>query len=100
MVDFPRPVTHNIVYIGGLGLTDAKALESPFSEFMKKGEKGVILVSFGSIITTKNMPRSFVSAIVDVIKAFPHYHFIFKMDKGDEVFFFLSKKISSNEMIQ
>lgn len=28
LVDFPRPITHNVVYIGGLGASNPKALKS------------------------------------------------------------------------
>lgn len=52
---------------------------------MKKGDKGVIFVSFGTVALTKNMPPTFVHNVVDAMRSFPEFHFIFKVDEGDQV---------------
>lgn len=41
------------------------------------------------------MPSTFIRNIVDVIKVFSEYHFIFKMDEGDMVPVFMFDNTSS-----
>ncbi|CAD6195053.1 unnamed protein product [Caenorhabditis auriculariae] len=69
--DLPRPIIHKTIYIGGLGVDkEPKPLDEKFSKLMEKGRKGVIIISLGSIIPF-------------AIKEFEDYHFIIKIDKGD-----------------
>lgn len=51
LVDFPRPVFPNIVYIGGLGVADemAEATKRPLPVWTKNGT-GLIFIAFGPAI--------------------------------------------------
>ncbi|KAH7704382.1 CRE-UGT-49 protein [Aphelenchoides avenae] len=85
--DFPRPILHNHVYIGGLGLHESstKPLEEPFKSEMEKGAEGIVFVSFGSIMPTKHFPEAVRSNVIRALAELPQFHFILKIDKGDEV---------------
>jgi hypothetical protein len=52
---------------------------------MQKGQDGVVLISFGTIIATKYTPSPFIENILMAIKNLPQLHFIMKLDKDDEV---------------
>ncbi|KAI6199343.1 Glucuronosyltransferase [Aphelenchoides besseyi] len=96
-VDFPRPVTHNMVYIGGLGLHDTKntSLTAPFDLEMQKGKNGVILISFGSVVPTTYFPNQLVENLMNTIRNLTDYHFLLKVDKTDKKIHEASKGISN-----
>ncbi|KAH7702339.1 Protein UGT-49, partial [Aphelenchoides avenae] len=93
-VDFPRTTLHNIVYIGGLGLTNAShvALSDPFKSEVLKGKEGVVLVSLGSNLYTRFVASEVRENLLRAMSELADYHFIFKIDKEDEV----TKRLASS----
>uniref|UniRef100_A0A914VC94 glucuronosyltransferase n=1 Tax=Plectus sambesii TaxID=2011161 RepID=A0A914VC94_9BILA len=91
-IDFPRPILHKTVYIGGLGLKNAKPLDSKFEQLMSIGKKGTVFVSLGSVVQTSAMPKSLKSTLFDAFTVFPDYCFLFKIDAKDTV----SKELAVN----
>uniref|UniRef100_A0A914PTI1 glucuronosyltransferase n=1 Tax=Panagrolaimus davidi TaxID=227884 RepID=A0A914PTI1_9BILA len=86
-IDFPRPIFHNIIYIGGLGMKNAaknESLKSPFDFEMTKGKKGVIYFSLGSNTDTTFLPKSVKKNLIDTFAAFYDYHFIVKLEATDD----------------
>lgn len=55
---------------------------------MEKGKNGVVYFSFGSSVKTNNIPKEFKQNLLEAFKMMPDYHFLVKIDKGDEVCFF------------
>ncbi|KAH7714674.1 CRE-UGT-49 protein, partial [Aphelenchoides avenae] len=86
LVDFPRPILHNIVYIGGIDVTNASSgsLKEPFKSEMEKGKDGVVLLSLGSIFYTRFMADEVRVNFLRAFSELPNYHFIVKIDKEDE----------------
>lgn len=100
MLDFPRPIIHKNIYIGGLGVSDPKPLDqvcfwdgiyssaNNFSDFQKftglmsKGKKGVIIISLGTIAPFHAFAKDVKTAFVKVVRSMPDYHFILKVTKG------------------
>nr|CAD2163818.1 unnamed protein product [Meloidogyne enterolobii] len=63
-VDFPRPLFPNIIYIGGIGMNEKKdeesnKLDDQLNFVMNKGKKGVVLFSFGTSMSTNDLPKIF-----------------------------------------
>ncbi|MFH4979014.1 hypothetical protein AB6A40_005723 [Gnathostoma spinigerum] len=83
-VDFPRPITHNTIYIGGFSLGQPKPVDPPFSEWMLQGKRGIVLISFGSVISIDQLPRPFIMNIIRAFAEFPEFHFIVKVDNVTE----------------
>ncbi|KAH7725353.1 CRE-UGT-49 protein [Aphelenchoides avenae] len=84
LVDFPRPTLHNVVYIGGLGMSiESHALPEPYKSEMEKGKNGVVFFSFGSNTNTNQMPEKFKQNLFTAFSKLRDYHFIIKIDKGD-----------------
>lgn len=96
-IDLPRPILPNMINTGGLGLGEAtnKPLGKIFEKEMKKGEKGVIYFSLGTIVNTTRLPEV-MEALVTVAKVswpfrplftvlqnFPSYHFIARAEQED-----------------
>ncbi|VDM52651.1 unnamed protein product [Angiostrongylus costaricensis] len=82
MFDLPRPIIQKNVYIGGLGVQKPKPLDQKFSILMEKGEKGVIIVSLGTIAPFHAFKQVTKVAFANVFKSMLDYHFILKIEKG------------------
>ncbi|MCP9261542.1 UDP-glucuronosyltransferase [Dirofilaria immitis] len=55
LLDFPRLVSHKIVFIGGIAVAKPTALTEDYQQLMDYSECGVILVSFGTVVKSKYM---------------------------------------------
>ncbi|VDM42142.1 unnamed protein product, partial [Toxocara canis] len=83
-LDVARPILHKTIYIGGIGVAEnAKPLQEPYSSMMTRGDKGVVLVSFGTVVPTSTLPNSTRDDIFRVFAYFKDYHFIMKVDEND-----------------
>ncbi|KAI1707018.1 UDP-glucoronosyl and UDP-glucosyl transferase domain-containing protein [Ditylenchus destructor] len=87
-MDFPRPIMHNVVYIGGLGVksissSKISALPEPFATEMEKGAQGVVFVSFGSNVYSADLPDVVRRNLIDGLAAIHEYHVILKLEKDD-----------------
>ncbi|CAD5210530.1 unnamed protein product [Bursaphelenchus okinawaensis] len=83
-VDFPRPISHKYINIGGLGMKEqlSKAGELPddIQKIYKKAKDGVIYMSFGSVAQSKFMPDSYKVAIIKAFAKFQNVEFIWKYE--------------------
>ncbi|KAI1706864.1 UDP-glucoronosyl and UDP-glucosyl transferase domain-containing protein [Ditylenchus destructor] len=86
-MDFPRPIMHNVINIGGLGIknTSSKisALPEPFATEIEKGARGVVFVSLGSIVNPTDLPDAVRRNLIDGLAAIHEYHVILKLEKED-----------------
>uniref|UniRef100_A0AC34G089 Glucuronosyltransferase n=1 Tax=Panagrolaimus sp. ES5 TaxID=591445 RepID=A0AC34G089_9BILA len=84
-MEFPRPLFHNLVYIGGLGMKSSKnvTLNEPFESEMAKGKKGVVFFSLGSNVDSTNVPEIVKKNLLDGFAQFSDYHFIIKLEATD-----------------
>ncbi|KIH66186.1 hypothetical protein ANCDUO_03486 [Ancylostoma duodenale] len=83
MFDFPRPIIHKNIYIGGLGVGEPKPLDQKFTALMNKGKRGVIIISLGTIAPFHALTTKVKMGFVKVIQSMPDYHFILKISKDD-----------------
>ncbi|PIO53576.1 hypothetical protein TELCIR_25083, partial [Teladorsagia circumcincta] len=84
-LEFGRPTTSKIVHIGGIALLDAAPMSEAYKQIVEQANMGVVYISFGSVAPTKEMPKNFREAIIEVAKAYSNYDFIWKVDEGDAV---------------
>ncbi|CAD5214224.1 unnamed protein product [Bursaphelenchus xylophilus] len=83
-VEFPRPISHKIVYIGGFALSQPKPLIEPYKSYLDDSKDGAVLVSFGSIAQSSSMPDETKQAFLDAFKAFPNVRFIWKYETPED----------------
>ncbi|CAI2353740.1 unnamed protein product [Caenorhabditis sp. 36 PRJEB53466] len=84
IIDFSAPTLPNVVHIGGLGVDyDTSEMDPVFEKEMKKGEKGVIFFSLGTIANTTNIDKKVMESLLNIVKKFPDYHFLIRADKYD-----------------
>ncbi|CAL2045092.1 unnamed protein product [Caenorhabditis brenneri] len=88
-LDYPRPLLTKSVLIGGISVNAThmkqEKLSDKYNEILKKKEKNV-LISFGSMIFSKDMPLAYKETIVKVIESFPDVNFIWKYEEEDVSF--------------
>lgn len=55
-----------------------------FEAEMKKGDKGVIYFSLGTIANTSTIDKKVMESFLEIVKKFPDYHFLIRADKNDK----------------
>ncbi|KAI6184689.1 Glucuronosyltransferase [Aphelenchoides bicaudatus] len=91
ILDFNRPISDKYIHIGGLGISDTsnKPLDATFQQIMDSSKNGVILVSFGTIALSHEIPQRIKQIFLDAFVHFPNYTFLWKYEKPEH-------RISSN----
>ncbi|KAI6193283.1 UDP-glucuronosyltransferase [Aphelenchoides besseyi] len=83
-LNYPQPITHKIINVGGLGLNKPKPLSDEYEKILTSSKRGVVLVSFGSIAQSANMPPAIKQAFLDTFSAFPDLTFIWKYENSSD----------------
>ncbi|CAJ0589634.1 unnamed protein product [Cylicocyclus nassatus] len=85
-LDFPRPTLHKTVMIGGFAtnrkLQKKHLLTEEFTDFLDK-HNHTVLLSFGTVVKSKDMPESYKKSILAVISSMPEVGFIWKYEDSD-----------------
>ncbi|ULT90489.1 hypothetical protein L3Y34_008669 [Caenorhabditis briggsae] len=85
-VDFPRPTLTKTVEIGGISVDlnrlRSEKLDGKWSNILNQRKK-TILVSFGSVMFSKDMPMENKIALAKVMKKFLEVTFIWKYESND-----------------
>lgn len=89
-VDFPRPTLTKTVEIGGISvdleIIRSQKVDEKWSEVLDRREK-TMLISFGSVMFSKDMPLENKKAIAEALKRFPKVTFIWKYEEDDTELF-------------
>jgi glucuronosyltransferase len=64
----PRPMTPNVIEIGGVHVEDDKPLPKDVAEILDNAENGVILVSMGTVLRGDTLPSHVKNAYLSVFK--------------------------------
>uniref|UniRef100_A0A0N4ZLN0 glucuronosyltransferase n=1 Tax=Parastrongyloides trichosuri TaxID=131310 RepID=A0A0N4ZLN0_PARTI len=81
--DFPGPKAPKMIEVGGIGVHDTKPLDDYWDEILSKREYNVI-ISFGTVMKSKLMPKKKREGILEVIKNMPHITFIWKYEEPND----------------
>ncbi|CAL2030325.1 unnamed protein product [Caenorhabditis brenneri] len=85
-VDFPRTVSPKTIPIGGISVDIAKIksqkLPQDWDEVLNRREKNM-LISFGSLIRSQDMPKEWRTGLLTAIKSLPNVTFIWKYENDD-----------------
>ncbi|VDM47219.1 unnamed protein product [Toxocara canis] len=84
-VEFPRPITHKIVYVGGIAVDPPKPLDGELRKAMDAAVGGAVLLSFGSIAQSSKMTPAMKKAFVEAFRSFPKIQFIWKYEIDDDI---------------
>ncbi|KAI6216554.1 Glucuronosyltransferase [Aphelenchoides fujianensis] len=70
-VEYARPISSKVKFIGGIGLKKPKPLTPKYQKIMDESKKGVIFVSFGTVCPSSLMPDNVKQAFLGAFDAFP-----------------------------
>ncbi|CAB3405621.1 unnamed protein product [Caenorhabditis bovis] len=82
ILDFPRPILHKTIAIGGISYKKSEILEKEWNSVLQLRPR-TIIISFGSMAQSSQMPKEWRKSILDVITLFPDVTFIWKYEKDD-----------------
>uniref|UniRef100_A0A1I7TWZ9 UDP-glucuronosyltransferase n=1 Tax=Caenorhabditis tropicalis TaxID=1561998 RepID=A0A1I7TWZ9_9PELO len=88
-LDFPRPVLQKTVLIGGISVDIDKIKSQKLDEEWNKvlnRKKYNLMISFGSMIHSSQMPQNVKNSILKMIKSEPNVTFIWKYESNDTSF--------------
>ncbi|XP_025201748.1 UDP-glucuronosyltransferase 2B7-like [Melanaphis sacchari] len=71
VTESPRPVTSNVVYIGGIHLKSAKIIPKDILDFIEDSPHGVIFFTFGSTIKVSSLPEHIENAFKEALANVP-----------------------------
>uniref|UniRef100_A0A0N5AXF9 glucuronosyltransferase n=1 Tax=Syphacia muris TaxID=451379 RepID=A0A0N5AXF9_9BILA len=82
MLDFPRPLSLSIRFIGELDRYNKKKvnMEAEFQQLADSSDLGFIIFSFGTVCNTSSMPQQMRKAFVDAFAFFPRYTIIWRFE--------------------
>ncbi|KAE9535554.1 hypothetical protein AGLY_007455 [Aphis glycines] len=70
VTESPRPLTPNVIYVGGIHLKPAKPIPKDILDFIEDSMHGVIFFTFGSTVKVSSLPehieKAFKEALADV----------------------------------
>uniref|UniRef100_A0A915IMY8 glucuronosyltransferase n=1 Tax=Romanomermis culicivorax TaxID=13658 RepID=A0A915IMY8_ROMCU len=93
LLDYPRPILHKILYIGGIGLSVPQQLDEYWLNIVEdRAYQGVVVFSLGSIANTTLMPYAWKKTFVETFAQFPNYKVVWKFD-GDLSMFEVPKNV-------
>ncbi|CAJ0580247.1 unnamed protein product, partial [Mesorhabditis spiculigera] len=84
LIDFPKPTLHKIVDIGGIHIKDTskEKLDEEWNKILNRKKKNV-LISFGSVAKSSNMPQPYKKAIIKAAREMPDVLIIWKYEADD-----------------
>ncbi|CAH2230254.1 jg20003 [Pararge aegeria aegeria] len=80
--DFNRPVSQNILYLGGMHQKSEKELPKDLKTFLNSSKNGVIYMSFGTNVKPSLLPPEKVKIFTTVFSQLP-YDILWKWDKDE-----------------
>ncbi|KAI6196226.1 hypothetical protein M3Y94_01083400 [Aphelenchoides besseyi] len=83
-LEYPRPLSDKIVYIGGTGLSKPKPLNDEFKKVMDSSKKGVVMISFGTVAPSYLMPQETKEAFLSAFDHFPDVTFVWKYEEEND----------------
>ncbi|GMR37641.1 hypothetical protein PMAYCL1PPCAC_07836, partial [Pristionchus mayeri] len=108
LVDFATPTLNRIIYVGGLGAQEPKAVDKNLDSILNLRSK-TILISFGSVVLSSQLRQEVKDSIVETVSQFPEVTFIWKYEKPEDDFakeaqrkspnLHLSKWIPQNDLL-
>ncbi|VDM26250.1 unnamed protein product [Toxocara canis] len=84
-LEYPRPISHKVVFVGGIGVTKPKPLAEEYKRIMDNAKGAVVLISFGSIAKSSEMPSNIKDAFVGMFAQLPEVTFIWKYEVDDDI---------------
>ncbi|CEF69043.1 UDP-glucuronosyl/UDP-glucosyltransferase family-containing protein [Strongyloides ratti] len=102
--DNTHPTLSKIIEIGGFAMKESKPLDEEWDKIMSK-KKHTILISFGSVAKSVDMPLKMKDAFMEAFKKLPDVMFIWKYENPDDEYIkkmdnlYLSKWVPQTDLL-
>ncbi|VDK69150.1 unnamed protein product [Litomosoides sigmodontis] len=80
LLEFPRLVSRKVVFVGGIAVSEASPLTEDYQQLMDRSEHGVILVSFGTVVKSKDMDSDVKEIFEGAFQQLSEITFIWKYE--------------------
>ncbi|GMR46159.1 hypothetical protein PMAYCL1PPCAC_16354, partial [Pristionchus mayeri] len=80
LLEEPKPISHRLRYIGGIGLPKPKPLSKDINNLLDLSKKGNVIFSFGTQIEPDKFTANLQRVFVNTFERFPEYNFLWKFD--------------------
>jgi len=102
IMDYPRPMMPNIIDVGGLTVKPATGkLPRDINEFVEGAENGVVLMTFGSLVSS--FPVAIAERFLSVFRRLDGYRVIWRMKNTDDLIIpdnmMISQWLPQNEIL-
>ena len=85
VLDYPKPTMPNVVAAGGMTTGPGKPLSGDLLDVVNSSRKGIILVSFGSVVS--HFPPQLTRRFLSVFATFQDYTFIWRFNNSNNIEF-------------
>ena len=85
LIDFTSPITPKTIYIGALGrAVPSNPLEKKYLDIFDSAKRGVIYLSFGTVVLSQDMPPHLKDIFLETFSEFPEINFIWKYENDTQ----------------
>ncbi|XP_031638676.1 UDP-glucuronosyltransferase 2C1-like [Contarinia nasturtii] len=81
-MDYPAPLSENIIPVAGLHIKDPKPIPSDLKAFVDSSNKGIVIFSLGTNFRSDFLPEAKQKLFLEVFRQFPDYHFLWKFESN------------------
>jgi glucuronosyltransferase len=82
-IDYAESLPPSIIEVGGLQIKQAKALDDDINEFLMRGKKGSILMSFGTNFRSDEMGEERFKIFIETFRQLSDYNFLWKFETSE-----------------
>ncbi|KHJ43613.1 UDP-glucoronosyl and UDP-glucosyl transferase [Trichuris suis] len=79
-VDFPRPMLHDVIYMGNLESASKKELSEEWLNLLNESNKGIIVFALGSVVKESFVEETTKEGLLKAFQSFPEYTVVWKLD--------------------
>jgi len=83
VLDYPKPLMPTVVEVGGLTIQEPKQLPDKLKRFMDEAELGIVVVSFGSMMSQYS--TEFVEKFVSALHHLQGYRVVWRIENIENV---------------
>ncbi|MFH4978077.1 hypothetical protein AB6A40_004786 [Gnathostoma spinigerum] len=84
LLAFPQPINHKIVYVGGIAVKQPKPLSEKLQYTLESASDGAVLVSFGTMVSSADMPKEMEDSFLAVFRKLSKVKFIWKYENESD----------------
>ncbi|CDW52592.1 UDPGT domain containing protein [Trichuris trichiura] len=82
-IDFPRPMLHDITYMGDFESSSKKNLSEEWLNLLNQSSNGIIIFSLGSVVKENLIEEKTKVELLEAFQRFPQFTIVWKLDDSN-----------------